>query len=349
MGLGKFKKTSMKRRDFLHAAAAALAGLKWDRTVQAQEGPMIQTVRGPIAPDQLGVTLIHEHILVDFIGADKVSPERYDPEDVVRVALPHLQRLRDFGGQSLAECTPMYLGRDPALLARLSEASGLHLLTNTGQYKEPFLPPTTLTLSASEIAAQWIAEACEGIGKTGIRPAFIKIAVNDGDRLTPLQEKIVRAAALTSRATGLPIAAHTGAGPVEHCLEVLAEEEVAAGAFIWVHAQAETKMARHVAMAQRGAWVEFDGLAPTSIDAHLRFTCRLLDEGCGQRILLSHDAGWYHVGEAGGGDYRGYDTLFTLFLPALRATGIDPATEHQLLVDNPRAALTPRPLPLGED
>lgn len=334
---------AMKRREFLCATAAVLAGMREQRPGRTAEEPLIQTVRGPIAPDQLGVTLIHEHLLVDFIGADQVSPDRYDPDDVFRVALPHLHRLRELGGQSLAECTPMYLGRDPALLARLSEASGLHLLTNTGQYKEPFLPAATFTLSASELAAQWIAEARQGIGETGIRPAFIKIAVNEGDRLSPIQEKVVRAAARTSRATGLPIAAHTGTGPVEHCLEVLAEEEVTAEAFIWVHAQAETKAARHVAVAQRGAWVEFDGIAPDSIESHLRFTCHLLEQGYGDRILLSHDAGWYHVGEPGGGDFRGFDTLFTAFLPALRAAGVDAATERQLLVENPCRALTPRP------
>jgi phosphotriesterase-related protein len=332
----------MNRRKFLHTAATGLAGLALRRPARAKEETMIQTVRGPIAPDQLGVTLIHEHVLVDFIGADKVSPDRYDPDEVFRVALPHLRRLRELGGQSLAECTPMYLGRDPALLARLSEASGVHLLTNTGQYKEPFLPPATFTLSAEEIAAQWIAEAREGIAGTGLRPAFLKIAVNDGDHLSPIQEKVVRAAAKTSRATGLPIAAHTGGGPVEHSLDVLAEEGVAADAFLWVHAQAEPNRDRHIAIARRGAWVEFDGIAPNSIDVHVQYTCHLLEQGYGHRVLLSHDAGWYHVGEAGGGDYRGYDTLFTTFLPALRAAGVDEATERQLLVDNPRAALTPR-------
>jgi phosphotriesterase-related protein len=339
----------MKRREFLGATAAVLAGVRGRGSVWAQEEPLIQTVRGPIPPDRLGVTLIHEHLLVDFIGADRIRPDRYDPDEVFRVVLPHLQRLRDLGGQSLAECTPMYLGRDPVLLARLSEASGLHLLTNTGQYKEPFLPAATFTLSASELAAQWVAEARRGIGGTGIRPAFIKIAVNEGERLNPIQEKVVRAAARTSRATGLPIAAHTGAGPVEHCLEVLAEEEVAAEAFIWVHAQAETREARHVAVAQRGAWVEFDGIAPDSLESHLRFTCHLLEQGYGDRILLSHDAGWYHVGEPEGGNFRSFDTLFTAFLPALREAGADAATERQLLVENPRRVLTPRPSPLTGD
>ncbi|HEX6210934.1 MAG TPA: phosphotriesterase, partial [Methylomirabilota bacterium] len=57
--------------------------------------------------------------------------------------------------------------------------------------------------------------------------------------------------------------------------------------------------------------------------------------------LVSHDAGWYHVGEPDGGTYRPHDLLFTRFLPELRGQGFTEAEVHQLTVDNPRAALTP--------
>ncbi|MCS6951139.1 MAG: phosphotriesterase, partial [bacterium] len=87
------------------------------------------TVTGRVRADRLGVILPHEHVLVDFIGADRVSRSRYDPEEVYRVVLPYLQRLRKAGCRTLVECTPAYLGRDPQLLQRLSKASGLHLLT----------------------------------------------------------------------------------------------------------------------------------------------------------------------------------------------------------------------------
>lgn len=303
---------------------------------------MVQTVCGPLPPEELGVTLMHEHILVDFIGADRVSRARYDPEAVFKAALPPLQQLRELGGQTLVECTPMYLGRDPALLRRLSEASGIHLLTNTGQYQEPFLPPATFTLSAEELAQSWIAEARAGIEGTGIRPGIIKVAVNAGDRLIPVQEKIVRAAARTHAATGLPIAAHTGRGPVEHILEVLAEEKVAAEAFIWVHAQAEPDVARLARAAERGAWIELDGIAPDTVAQHVALVLALLERELGGRVLVSHDAGWYHVGEEGGGTFRPFDTLFTAFLPALRQAGVSEETITQLLVANPRAVLTPR-------
>ena len=92
------------------------------------------TVRGPIPPEEMGPTLPHEHVLVDFVGAREASRDRYDADEVYRVALPHLRRIREQGIRTLVECTPAYLGRDPALLRRLSEASGLHILTPTGYY-----------------------------------------------------------------------------------------------------------------------------------------------------------------------------------------------------------------------
>ena len=81
------------------------------------------TVKGPVPARDLGVTLMHEHVLVDFIGADKVSRDRYDADEVVRAALPAPAcEPRIAVCETLVECTPAYLARDVALLQRLSEA-----------------------------------------------------------------------------------------------------------------------------------------------------------------------------------------------------------------------------------
>ena len=93
---------------------------------------MINSVRGPLDPGALGVTLMHEHVLVDFAGAALAHRSRYDADEAFALVLPHLERLHNRGCRTLVECTPAYLGRDVELLARLSEASGLHILTNTG-------------------------------------------------------------------------------------------------------------------------------------------------------------------------------------------------------------------------
>ena len=138
----------------------------------------IMTVTGSIRPSEMGVTLPHEHILVDFIGADQIVPGRYDPEEVFQRALPHLQRLKAAGGQALAECTPDFLGRDPQLLRRLSKASGLHILTNTGFYgaaNDKYVPRLAYSETADELALRWVQEFEDGIIPGNIRPGFMKI------------------------------------------------------------------------------------------------------------------------------------------------------------------------------
>ena len=128
--------------------------------------------------------------------------------------LPYLQQVRKLGCDALVECTPAYLGRDPQLLKRLSEASGVRILSNTGYYgaaKDKHLPAFAFTETAEQLAARWIREAERGIDDTSIKPAFMKIGVDEAP-LSDVDAKLVRAAAITHRATGLPIASHTGTG-----------------------------------------------------------------------------------------------------------------------------------------
>ena len=306
---------------------------------------MIETVTGTIAADQLGVTLMHEHVLVDFIGADQIAPGRYDANEAYAAVLPHLQQVRALGCDTLVECTPAYLGRDPALLKRLSEASGIRILTNTGYYgaaKDKHVPRHAFTETAEQLAARWVREHERGIDGTSIKPAFMKIGVDDAP-LSEIDRKLVRAAALAHRATGLPIASHTGSGAAaQEELDLLEQAGVNASAFIWVHAQSERDATFHTRAAARGAWVEFDAVAPASVSRHVDLVRHMKTEGRLANVLVSHDAGWYRVGEPGGGRFRPYDTLFTAFVPALEAAGLGEPDVKQLLVANPRAALRMR-------
>lgn len=303
----------------------------------------IQTAAGPVDGDRLGVTLMHEHVLVDFIGADKVSASRYDANHAFATVLPHLQQVRKLGCETLVECTPAYLGRDAALLKKLAEASGLHILTNTGYYgaaKDRHLPRHAFTESAEQLGRRWIREYEDGIDGTAIKPAFMKIGVDEAP-LSEVDAKLVRAAAFTHRRTALPIASHTSTGRAAmEELDLLEQAGVAASAFIWVHAHNERDMAFHTRAAKRGAWVEFDGVAPATVARHVELVRAMKDERLLDRVLVSHDAGWYRVGEPGGGEFRPYDTIFTSFRGALKAAGFDEADLRQLLVVNPARALS---------
>jgi phosphotriesterase-related protein len=315
-----------------------MAGLVPHAAARAQ-GATVHTVTGPVAADRLGLTLMHEHVLVDFVGADRVSPSRYDAGEAFAKVLPHLKAVRALGCETLVECTPAYLGRDAALLQRLAKASGLQILTNTGYYgaaKDKHLPAHAFKEPPERLAARWIREHQEGIDGTGIRPAFMKIGVDEAP-LSPVDAALVRAAAIAHRATRLPVASHTGSGAAAmEELDLFERAGVPAAAFIWVHAQSERDGAFHLRAARRGAWVEFDGVSPSSVQRHVALVRAMKAEGLLGRVLVSHDAGWYRVGEPGGGDFRPFDTMFTTFIPALEAAGITKAEVRQLLVENPR-------------
>jgi phosphotriesterase-related protein len=97
-------------------------------------------------------------------------------------------------------------------------------------------------------------------------------------------------------------------------------------------------MAKHIEVARQGAWIEFDGLSPDRIVQHATFVVNMKNEGLLSQVLVSHDAGWYHVGEAEGGDYRGYNTLFEGFIPVLKKQGFTEEEIDVLIVQNPARA-----------
>jgi phosphotriesterase-related protein len=333
------------RREWLAGCFAVMGAVVASPAVaQPAARRAIETVGGAIDPAQLGVTLMHEHVLVDFIGAAEVSSARYDADAAFTRALPFLRQAKAHGCATLVECTPAFLGRDPRLLRRLAQASGLHILSNTGYYganNDKHLPPHAFTETPQQLAARWIREHEHGIDDTGIKPGFMKIGVDAGP-LSDVDAKLVRAAAIAHKATGLPIAVHTGNGiaALEE-IDILERAGVPLSAFIWVHAHSEPDAMLHQKAAARGAWVEFDGLGPKSVDRHVALVLAMRQAGRLDRVLVSHDAGWYHVGEPNGGEFRGFDTLFTAFVPALKAAGLSETDIGQLLVDNPRRALTP--------
>ena len=285
-----------------------------------------------------GSTLVHEHVMVDFIGADKIAPGRYDSESVFKIAKSKIEEVKALGCTRLIECTPNYIGRDAVLLRRLADGTGVDIWTNTGLYgaaNHKYVPKFAYEESAEQLARRWIAEARVGIAPLGdtLKPRFIKSGVNKGP-LDPIDRKLVLAAALTSRETGLPVAIHTGDGKAAlEEAEIFTAARVPLSRLIWVHAQNEKDHAIHEQLARAGAWVEFDGINARSAPWHEECVRHMASRNLLHRTLISQDSGWYRVGEPGGGQYNGYTYLYTDFAPRL-----DPAWIKPLLIDNPRAA-----------
>jgi phosphotriesterase-related protein len=286
---------------------------------------------------------MHEHVLVDLVGADRFGPGRFDGGKVRDVVLPHLKQLRSQGCGTFVDCTPAYQGRNPELLVRLSQSSGLHILTNTGFYGAAggrYIPEFAFSATAEELAARWTGEFQAGIPPMGIHPAFIKVGVDAGP-LSEISAKLISAAALTHIRTGMVIASHTGDGFAAMAqLNLLKSHGVSPAAFIWAHAQDEKDRSFHRKAAEAGAWIEFDGISPETVDENVGLIREIKRAGYLRRVLVSQDVVGFHVGEERGGDCPGYTFVFSNFLLQLRKNGIDENETRTLTVENPRHALT---------
>lgn len=305
----------------------------------------VQTVRGRIAAAEMGFTLPHEHVLCDFIGAEKTGPHRWKADEVCGAIQPLLQAVKERGVRTFVDCTPAYIGRDVRILERLSKETGLHILTNTGYYgaaSDTFVPRHAFTETAEQLAERWVQEFEKGIEGTGIKPGFIKVGVDPASgspaKLSEVDAKIVRAAALASRRTGLTIASHTVQGAAALAeLAILEAERVPLSRFIYVHADGEPNLGFHRKVAAKGAWVEFDAIGWKPTEEHAKQVLPIIEE-FPNRVLLAMDHGWYNAGEANGGTIRDYTSLTDVFLPALRKAGVSDATIRRLTVENPAQA-----------
>jgi phosphotriesterase-related protein len=314
------------RRIFLKRSLLFSAGMVGilKSTHAAEKRTQVMTVTGRIDASAMRNTLTHEHVLVDFIGAEEINPPRWDRDDVIKKVLPYLEEAKNAGCHTLIDCTPNYLGRDVVLLKQLSEKSGLFILTNTGYYggsDHKFLPAHAFTETPDQLASRWIHEWQYGIDGTPIRPGFMKISVNPSN-LSEVSQKLIHAAALTHLKTGLTIASHTGpAVAAFEQIEILKTKKIDPAAFIWVHAQNESDESQYVSAVREGAWVSLDGLNADNVPDYVRKLSHLKRQNCLHRVLLSHDAGWYDPGKADGGDFKDLSVLFKKLIPAMEQEG----------------------------
>lgn len=286
--------------------------------------------------------LSHEHILVDFIGADSIQPSTWNHDSILLEIIPQLEDLKEFNVNYFVDATPNYLGRDVILLQKIAEKSGLKIITNTGLYgarNDKYLPKYAWENTAEELAELWISEFQNGIDGTSIKPGFIKISIDNSDTLSEMHQKLVKAAAITHLNTGLTIASHTGESKgLWPQLDILKSSGVSPSAFIWVHAQAENNNDEYLKAAKSECWISLDGIG-WNVDKHLEKILFAKANGILDRVLISHDAGWFDP-QKEAQKIQPYTAIFKDLFPALKANGFTDDEFHQLISTNPSKAFS---------
>jgi phosphotriesterase-related protein len=304
----------------------------------------VVTVRGPVAAEELGATLSHDHVLVDaFRMYGDASADYASIIDDEEVAVAELRRYRDAGGGSICDPTNIGLGRNPLALRRISEASGVHIVMGSGWYREKVYPAFIERELPDRLAERLVVELVDGVDGSGVRAGFIGEIGTGREAMSPAEERVFRAAARAHRRTGCPIMTHTthfGELALAQ-LDVLAEEGVPAASVIVSHLGDRIGLRHALPIAERGAWLSVDnlgfegGYAPLAVRADN--VAALWEAGFGDRVLLGNDICRTDQLVAYGGP--GYANVIERFLPLLRERGLGDPEIRTLIVDNPARAL----------
>lgn len=338
----------------------------------------VQTVLGPVPVDELGVTLMHEHLLIDaspwFVEPEEASrraiahgPVRMEVLGVLRndpflcldncrlldeeAAIEEASRFRRAGGGTIVDPTCRGIGRDPGALQRISRATGLHVVMGSGYYLEPSHPAQVGRMGVDDIAEEIRRDVTEGIG--GVRAGIIGEIGVSAD-FTPEEEKVLRAAARAQASTGVPLEVHLP-GWERHglrALDVVAEEGGDPGSTILCHMNPSGEdFAYQSALAERGAWLEYDMIGmdfyyadqsaqSPSDEENARAIRRLRDAGLLDRVLLSQDVFVKIQLVRYGG--TGYAHIQENFVPRLKRHGFADWEIEQLLTENPERVFAGR-------
>lgn len=302
-----------------------------------REGLMttLHTTLGPLKREQLGLILPHEHVFVDLRTPDQLGYGQADAQDVVALMAPQIEAIKAQGVTALIECSTGGVGLRVDLDLAVSQATGFPIVVPTGNYREPWIPDWVAEASEADLEAWMVGHLTKGVDNTGVMAAWIKVSAGD-DGITPLETRILRAAARASAQTGALIGSHTVKGRVVlDQLDIIEAEGGSASRFLSIHTQEEKDFGLHREVFSRGAWLEFDHIGRAPDADIVALVTRALEAGQGERLLLSHDRGWYDPAQAGGGTPQPYTHLVEHFLPALRDAGVDQATITQLTHDNP--------------
>ena len=197
--------------------------------------------------------------------------------------------------------------------------------------------PAWAQAASEDELCEWMRSELEGtIEQSGVQAGFIKVSAGD-DGLTDCETKILRAAARAGAATGAAIGSHTIRGRVvREQLAIIEAAGYSSQRFIWIHASADPDVAINIEIARQGAWIEYDWIGSPETDGDfVERILRMLDAGLGDRLLISHDRGWYDPAKPGGGTPKPFTYISEVFLPKLRAAGLDEAAIRSLTHDNP--------------
>lgn len=317
----------------------------------------VNTVLGSVSADELGVTLMHEHLVFAYLGwdCDALAPP-YDREAAATACVEALKEAKDYGLKTLVDATAADMGRDVELQKMVSDRLGINVVCATGFYTEKFGKAGYFKFRSqmyditTELCETLVKEITQGIGNTGVKAGVIKVATGHA-RISSYEEKVLKAAARAQKETGVPIITHTEAGTMgPEQADLLISEGADPRRVAIGHMCGNADLKYHLSVLEKGVNIAFDRLGIDVIFPDtLRKACliALIGIGYADRIMISQDCWAYRMGRP----YEfpddikpllanwNYAHVFKNIIPALREAGISEEKIDTIMAKNPRRLL----------
>ena len=317
--------------------------------------PQVTTVLGAVDAADLGRTLIHEHVMIGMPGyfLDYRSPP-FDRKAALVQVTENFQRLHDYDVKTVVDPCPADMGRDVEFMAEVSQKSGINIVCSTGVYFEEIgMSATFRNLDVDEIAENYILEIETGIGTSGIKPGIIKIATGL-NVVSDYERKILQAAGIAARVTGLPVLSHTQGCTCGHeQIDYMLAAQMKANQVLVGHSCGTADVEYQASLAARGAYVGFDRFGLDSIisdEVRITNLVELIRRGHVGRLMMSHDyVNCWLARSPTLPRGRNYDdvapnwSMFHIFeniIPELKSRGVTDEQISTMLDENTRAFLT---------
>lgn len=332
--------------------------------------PVVQSVTGPLGPDDLGLTLPHEHV---FINMTPTEPrDGYMTIWEERVA--DIEKFLAAGGKTLFDVTnaelsdhaaPVYFDRDPAHAVKnpitgsrsvanvmatkaIAEQTGVNVILGVGHYFDHYFDVDWFERnSTDQIAEYLVADLEHEIPGTGVRAGFIGEVASDLPYITAREERSFRASGRAAARTGVMVTTHAPSFPTgETQIDILTAEGVAPERIVIGHTDTVKSLDYSIDLLKRGVYIEYDcmmavkaggAIAENEMQRRVSYIRDLVEMGYAERILLSQDVSQRSHQAAHGGP--GLTFVFEEFAEAATAAGIEPDALRLMNLDNPRRVL----------
>jgi phosphotriesterase-related protein len=315
----------------------------------------VQTVQGAVDADELGLTLVHEHVRFRDEAVAEEWPNRYDEQLEFDAAMVAVKAAKSAGVRTIVDPTAMFGGRDVRFMKRVADEAGVQIVACTGIYTYDYLPHYFENRDIDVIADHFVEDIEIGVQRTDIRAAFLKCAA-DAAGVTENVEKVHRAIARASIQSGAPIMAHSmpavGTGPRQ--VEIFEEEGVDLAKVQIAHCGDTDDVDYIQGLIDKGVYVGLDryGLEMyLPIDKRNATTAELLRRGHADQLMISQDfcatIDWFPAEAADVFESQGairnwsMTLVFDEVVPTLRELGaMDDQSFHTIFIENPRRWLT---------